>query len=104
MTKTFIKREKLVHNTETKNMKTAGGLMMIGLLLNKKEIKEIEYLIKRELDEILLDLGDKRIDLSVKKAMIERYKDLFLLLKRVASPKECLAYILQENRLLDEKI
>ncbi|MEM5590567.1 hypothetical protein AAHH67_00040 [Niallia circulans] len=60
---------------------------MIGLLLNKKEIKEIEYLIKRELDEILLDLGDKRIDLAVKKAMVERYKNLFILLKRVASLK-----------------
>jgi len=77
---------------------------MIGLLLNKKEVKEIEYLIKRELDEILLDLGDKRIDLSVKKAMIERYKDLFSLLKRVATPKDCLAYILSENKMLDEKI
>ncbi|MCM3363125.1 hypothetical protein ACTQ5K_13240 [Niallia sp. Sow4_A1] len=77
---------------------------MIGLLLNKKEVKEIEYLIKRELDEILLDLGDKRIDLSVKKAMIERYKDLFSLLKRVAAPKDCLTYILSENKMLDEKI
>ncbi len=77
---------------------------MIGLLLNKREVKEVEYLIKRELDEILLDLGDKRIDLSVKKAMIERYKDLFALLKRIASPKDCLAYIPPEKKLLDEKI
>lgn len=84
-------------------MDAAGGLVMIGLLLNKMEIKEIEYLIKRELDEILLDLGDKRIDLAVKKAMVERYKNLFILLKRVASPKECLAYILPESKLLDEK-
>ncbi|WP_312097555.1 hypothetical protein [Niallia sp.] len=77
---------------------------MIGLLLNKQEVKEVEYLIKRELDEILLDLGDKRIDLSVKKAMMERYKNLFALLKRVATPNDCLAYIFPGNKILDEKI
>lgn len=77
---------------------------MIGLLLNKQEVKEVEYLIKRELDEILLDLGDKRIDLSVKKAMMERYKNLFALLNRVATPKDCLAYIFPVNKILDEKI
>ena len=77
---------------------------MMGLLLNKREVKEIEYLLRRELDEILLDLGDERIDKAVKKAMIERYKDLFSLFKRIASPKDCLSYIWTENKLTDEKI
>ena len=40
---------------------------MIGLLINEKEIKEIEYLIKREMDEILFDLKDERIDHIVKR-------------------------------------
>ncbi|WP_370221908.1 hypothetical protein [Cytobacillus sp.] len=50
---------------------------MIGMLLNQKELKEMEYLIKREMDEILFDLKDDRIDHIVKRAMEERYKILF---------------------------
>ena len=72
---------------------------MIGILINDKEVKELEYLIKREMDEILFDLKDKRIDHIVKRAMEERYKILFTLFKRVASPKECLKYMLiRQNR------
>lgn len=66
---------------------------MIGIIINQKEEKEIRYLIKREMDEILFDLGDKRIDHIVKKAMEERYKILFSLFKRVAPPVECFQYI-----------
>ena len=65
---------------------------MIGMLINEKEVKEMQYLIKREMDEILFDLQDDRIDHIVKKAMEERYKILFSLFKRVAEPKECLMY------------
>jgi hypothetical protein len=66
---------------------------MLGILINEKEVKEIQYLIKREMDEILFDLKDERIDHIVKRAMEERYKILFTLFKRVASPTECLKYI-----------
>lgn len=66
---------------------------MIGLLINEKEVKEMEYLIKREMEEILFDLGDERIDHIVKRAMEERYKILFSLFKRVSSPQECLKYV-----------
>ncbi|WP_407271400.1 hypothetical protein [Radiobacillus sp. PE A8.2] len=66
---------------------------MLGMLVNEAEQKEIEYLIKRELEELLLDLEDKRIDQLVKHAMTERYKMLFQLFRRVASDKECLKYI-----------
>ncbi|MDF2856886.1 MAG: hypothetical protein K0Q87_2737 [Neobacillus sp.] len=69
------------------------GDPMLGLLVNEKEIKEIEYLIKREMDEILFDLKDNRIDHIVKRAMEERYKILFTLFRRVASPNECLKYM-----------
>ncbi|WP_080849007.1 hypothetical protein [Cytobacillus gottheilii] len=65
---------------------------MIGFLINQKEVQEMEYLIKRELDEILFDLKDERIDSMVKRAMNERYKILFQLFTRIASPKECLKY------------
>jgi hypothetical protein len=76
---------------------TKRGDPMLGLLVNEKEIKEIEYLIKREMDEILFDLKDNRIDHIVKRAMEERYKILFTLFRRVASPHECLKYMRSEK-------
>lgn len=66
---------------------------MLGMLVNEKEVKEIQYLIKRELDEILFDLEDERIDHIVKRAMEERYKILFALFTRVAPSNECMSYI-----------
>ena len=70
---------------------------MIGLLINTREVKEMEYLIKREMDEILFDLRDDRIDHIVKRAMEERYKILFTLFRRVASPHECLRYMRKDK-------
>ncbi|GGA87960.1 hypothetical protein [Ornithinibacillus halotolerans] len=66
---------------------------MLGLMINHIEQKELEYLIKRELDEILFDLDDNRIDNLVKGAMKERYKILFQLLRRVANERECIRYM-----------
>ena len=66
---------------------------MLGLLINEMEQKEIEYLIKRELEELLFDLDDHRIDAMMKRAMRERYHSLFQLLLRVASKEECLQYM-----------
>ena len=71
---------------------------MFGLLINDKEVKEMEYLIKREMDEILFDLRDDRIDHIVKRAMEERYKVLFTLFRRVASPNDCLKYMGEEKK------
>ena len=66
---------------------------MIGIIIDQQEEKEMRYLIKREMDEILFDLKDERIDHIVKKAMEERYKILFSLFKRIAPPVECFRYI-----------
>ena len=66
---------------------------MLGLMVNEIEQKELEYVIKRELDEILFDLQDDRLDPLVKRAMDERYKVLFNLFKRIAPAHECLAYM-----------
>lgn len=71
---------------------------MLGLLINEMEQKEIEYLIKRELEELLLDLDDQRIDAPLKQAMRERYQKLFRLLLRVASKEECLPYMPAKNK------
>ncbi|WP_338450569.1 hypothetical protein R4Z09_00945 [Niallia oryzisoli] len=72
---------------------------MIGVLLNEMEIKEMQYLLKREMDEILFDLKDERIDLIVKRGMEERYKHLFTLFKRVAAPKDCLRYMRNTHKI-----
>ncbi|MFC3040876.1 hypothetical protein ACFOGI_11510 [Virgibacillus xinjiangensis] len=66
---------------------------MLGLLVNDMEQKEIEYLLKRELEELLMDLEDHRIDQMVKRAMRERYQLLFQLFRRVASEQECIKYM-----------
>lgn len=73
---------------------------MIGILINEKETKELEYLVKREMDEILFDLKDERIDHIVKRSMKERYKILFSLFKRVAPPKECLKYMPSQKQAI----
>jgi len=70
---------------------------VLGLLINEMEQKEIEYLIKRELEELLLDLEDSRIDSVTKKSMRKRYQKLFQLLLRVANREECLPYIPARN-------
>lgn len=66
---------------------------MLGLLINEKEQTELKYVIKRELEELLLDLEDHRIDQMVKQNMHERYKVLFQLYRRVASQEEIQKYI-----------
>lgn len=66
---------------------------MLGLLINEMEQKEIEYVLKRELEELLLDLEDSRIDHMVKRAMRDRYRTLFQLLRRVASEQDCIQYM-----------
>jgi len=70
---------------------------MMGLLINDTEKREIGYLVKRELEELLLDLGDHRIDEIVKQTMRERYLVLFKILRRVATEEECLHYMLNKT-------
>jgi hypothetical protein len=66
---------------------------MLGIMLNLKEIKEMEYVLKREMEELLHDLEDPRIDHIVKRAMEERYQIIFRLFQRVAPPRECMKYM-----------
>lgn len=66
---------------------------MLGLLINDMEQKEMEYLLKRELEELLMDIEDQQVDHLVKRAMRERYQLLFQLFRRVASEQECLKYM-----------
>ena len=67
-------------------------------MLNEIEVKEIEYMIKRELEELLLDLSDPRIDRMIKHAMEEKYHIIFGIYKRLASPKETMQYIINRSK------
>jgi len=71
---------------------------MLGLLINDMEQKEMEYVLKRELEELLMDLEDHRIEHMVKRAMRERYQILFQLFRRVADEQECMKYILKKTK------
>ncbi|KFM99904.1 hypothetical protein DJ93_2650 [Bacillus clarus] len=61
--------------------------------MTKEEQKEMEYILKRELDELLFDFEDERIHNVVKKTMEERYKIIFCLFRRVANAEECMRYM-----------
>ncbi len=71
--------------------------MLLGLIVDFKEMQELEYLLKREMDELLFDFEDSRIDNVVKKAMEERYQILFNLYRRIASPVDCAKYMRQKK-------
>jgi len=76
-----------------KRFRTTEVNKVLGLLINDMEQREMAYLLKRELDELLMDLEDNRIDYLVKHTMRDRYRTLFQLFRRVASKQECLKYM-----------
>ena len=71
---------------------------MLGMIVNFKEVQELEYLLKREMDELLYDFEDSRIDAVVKRAMEERYDMLFNLYRRIAPPVDCVKYMRQKKK------
>ncbi|MBM7555046.1 hypothetical protein [Thalassobacillus pellis] len=71
---------------------------MHGLLISEMEREEMEYLLKRELEELIFDLEDHRIDKMVKQAMQERYTLLFNFFKRIAPHTECLKYMPRKKK------
>lgn len=66
-------------------------------MLSRKESQEMEYLIKKELEELLLDLGDERIDGLIRRAMEERYKIIFKMYARFVTPQELTKYIRKKS-------
>lgn len=65
---------------------------MLGFLFNERECRELDYVLRKELDEMLFDLNDKRIDADIKGAIESRYKIIFRMYARLASPKEISRY------------
>ncbi|TSB44822.1 hypothetical protein [Alkalicoccobacillus porphyridii] len=70
---------------------------MLGMMLTTKEAREVEYMLKREMEEILLDLSDPRIDQVVKNVMDEKYEILYGLYKRFGTPRDQMKYALAKN-------
>ncbi|ELK47867.1 hypothetical protein QRD89_01020 [Halobacillus sp. ACCC02827] len=71
---------------------------MHGLMIDEQEKREIEYLLKREMDEIIFDLGDHRIDQGLKRAMEDRYEVLFQIFRRFATRQECMQYMPRKKK------
>lgn len=65
---------------------------MLGFLFNDRECKELDYLLRKELDEMLFDLNDKRTGNEVKGAIEARYKIVFRMYARLASPRDISRY------------
>lgn len=70
---------------------------MLGMMFNENECKELHYLLRKELDEMLLDLRDGRMDSSIKQAIRKRYKIIFSMYARMAPSKELSKYTLGKN-------
>ncbi len=66
---------------------------MMGFLLSQKECRELNYVLRKEMEEMLLDLEDSRISDVVKRAMEERYHVIFKIFARVATPQEISQYM-----------
>ncbi|MFC5401786.1 hypothetical protein [Cohnella soli] len=65
---------------------------MLGMMFTEKECKEFDYLLRKEMDEMLLDMGDRRLDGPVKEAISRRYKIIFRMYARIAPPRELSRY------------
>lgn len=65
---------------------------MLGMMFNDKECKELDYVLRKELDEMLLDLGDQRLDQDIRRAIANRYKTVFRMYARFAPSKELSKY------------
>lgn len=66
---------------------------MLGAIFTDKEALEMTFILKNEMEELLLDLEDERIEGIVKRSMEERYKIVFRLFQRFASPADCGRYV-----------
>jgi hypothetical protein len=65
---------------------------MLGFLFNDRECRELNYVLRKELDEMLFDLNDQRMDQEIKSAIEARYKVIFRMYARLASPKDISKY------------
>ena len=65
---------------------------MIGMIMTEEELLEIEYLLERELDELLKALNNQSMKMNLRRAMEERYRILVKSFIKVSSPSKKLQY------------
>ncbi|MBC8078828.1 MAG: hypothetical protein H7X86_00660 [Gorillibacterium sp.] len=65
---------------------------MLGFLFNEMECRELEYMLRKELDEMMFDLKDEQLSRDVYVAIEKRYRVVFRMYARLASPKEISRY------------
>lgn len=70
---------------------------MLGMLLNEKECKEMHYLLRKELDEILFDLKDRYLDNQLRNSIEARYQVIFRMYARIATNQELAHYVLNKR-------
>lgn len=65
---------------------------MIGCVFNDRECREFAYILSKELDDMLLDLKDKRVDNEIKAAIESRYTVIFKMYARFTSKEDTSRY------------
>lgn len=65
---------------------------MLGMLFSDKECKELGYMLRKEMDEMLFDMNDQRLDQDIRVAIANRYKTIFRMYARFAPSKELSKY------------
>ena len=65
---------------------------MIAMIMTEEELLEIEYLLERELNEILKALNNQSMKISLRRTMEERYLILVKSFTKVSSPSKRLQY------------
>ncbi|WP_058300234.1 hypothetical protein [Gorillibacterium timonense] len=65
---------------------------MLGFLFNDRECRELEYMLRKELDEMTYDLKDDQLNREIRSAVEGRYKIVFRMYARLASPQEISRY------------
>jgi hypothetical protein len=62
------------------------------MLFTDKECRELGYMLRKELDEMLLEISDRKLEGPVKEAIVQRYKIVFRIYARIASPRDLSRY------------
>ncbi len=74
-----------------------GDYELLGLLISDQEQRELEYLLKKEMDELLFELTFDDFDEEIKQSIKRRYMTLFNVYKRFANQNELVNYTPRKN-------
>jgi len=69
---------------------------VLGVLFKDEEVWEIEYLLKKELEELDLEMADSEMTHIVRRVMEERYQLLFKIMRRIVPVEQCVKYLRRE--------